>query len=163
VSRKKLVTRERERERELTGCTIGLSDKRTAVRTEVAAAQQSAFSPYTAEDAWLSDAPTGSSARITVIAIYNNAAEKCAVHGTKKERKQREGEVMTLALDVAETPGFVYPVRTIFGGVAGSLFVLICSGLSRRDAPDAEKGLASFRLACTSHSRVRGPRDFLSW
>jgi len=67
------------------GCTIDLSDKRTAVRTEVAAAQRSAFSPYTADDAWLSDAPTCSSARIPVIAIYNNAAERCAVHGTKKE------------------------------------------------------------------------------
>ncbi len=88
MSRKKLVTIERAREREkreLTGCTIDLSDKRTAVRTEVAAAQQSAFSPYTADDAWLSEAPTCSSARITVIAIYNNAAERCAVHGTKKE------------------------------------------------------------------------------
>ncbi len=84
MSRKKLVTRDREK-RELTGCTIDLSDKRTAVRTEVAAAQQSAFSPYTADDAWLSDAPTCSSARITVIAIYNNAAERCAVHGTKKD------------------------------------------------------------------------------
>ncbi len=88
MSRKKLLVtreRERERERELTGCTIDLSDKRTAVRTEVAAAQRSAFSPYTADDAWLSDAATCSSARIPVIAIYHNAAERCAVHGTNKE------------------------------------------------------------------------------
>ncbi|CAK9881028.1 unnamed protein product [Sphagnum jensenii] len=40
----------------------------------------------------------------------------------------------------------------------GPFHLLICSGLSRRDAPDAER-VAHFRLTCTSHSGTR-PEEF---
>jgi hypothetical protein len=75
-----------------------------------------------------------------------------------KERKQRAGEVMTLALRLLKPLASHTECTLSLLEWRGTFYVLICSGLSRRDAPDAER-VAHFRLTCTSHSGKR-PEEF---